>query len=87
MWDTKSHFLENNMQPVPNWTTFHNNPNSLNIKSGIFWDEVKQQFEVYLLKGNKQLHSEYFNTITEALTALNKSTIIFMNNEFHMVPF
>lgn len=74
------------MQPTPDWPSIHNDPKALNIRSGVFWMEREQQYEVYLMSGNDKLFGKQFDTLTQALEFLNHSTLEYVDGTVTLVP-
>ena len=62
-------------QVVPDWPPFHNNPKALNVRSGIFWMDLEQMYDVYILNGNTQTFSKHFTTFDDALTFINDTKL------------
>jgi len=62
-------------QVVPDWPPFHNNPKALNVRSGIFWMDLEQMYDVYILNGNTQTFSKHFTTFDDALTLINDTKL------------
>jgi hypothetical protein len=70
------------MQPQLDFSDIQKNPKSINIRTGVFWLELEQMYEVYMMENNEQIFSKHFDILSQALAFLNSSNIIFRNKKF-----
>lgn len=73
-----------NSQPIPDWSEFHNDPISLNIRKGIFRDTSTNMYNLYLLDGNIQLTNIPFKKLDDAIIAFNNSILIKVCNDWQL---
>ena len=71
-------------QPIPDWSDIQNDPRAFNVRCGIFWCVQTLTYDVYLIDGLDGVSNEKFDTLPEALDALNNYQILKDNNTYKL---